>query len=215
MPCCIRCPPVLSGITVCGTPCWPSSQAVSEAPWLRGRVSSTQTWTGMSGVMRQVDRRGRRAPVDRGQPAGVAVGQDIDALAVLLGRGDLLDQGKAVLADAPVDGDVLVGNLGGARVGRVGALRRRQRPQQRAHFVERPAQIDRGRPRRDQRLIGAVERGVGADPRASPAPCRTRRSRRSAARRAPAWSGSRPPPRRSSSDARRRNGAAAGAGRSR
>ncbi len=29
-PCCIRWPPVLSAITVCGTPCWPSSQAVSD-----------------------------------------------------------------------------------------------------------------------------------------------------------------------------------------
>ena len=34
-------------MTVWGTPCWPSSHAVSWAPWLRGRVSSTQTWTGM------------------------------------------------------------------------------------------------------------------------------------------------------------------------
>jgi len=31
-PCCIKWPPVLSAINVCGTPCWPSSQAVSEAP---------------------------------------------------------------------------------------------------------------------------------------------------------------------------------------
>ena len=42
-PRCIRCPPALSTITVCGTPCAPSSHAVSAAPWLRGRVSSTQT----------------------------------------------------------------------------------------------------------------------------------------------------------------------------
>ena len=87
-PCCIRWPPALSAITVCGTPCWPSSQAVRLAPWLRGRVSSTQTWIGMPRVVRLVDRRQRRAPVDGREPAGVAVGQHVDALAVLLGRGD-------------------------------------------------------------------------------------------------------------------------------
>ena len=46
-PCRIRWPPALSAMTVCGTPCWPSSQAVRLAPWLRGRVSSTQTCSGM------------------------------------------------------------------------------------------------------------------------------------------------------------------------
>jgi hypothetical protein len=38
-------PAALSAISVCGTPCWASSQAVSR-PWLRGRVSETQTCTG-------------------------------------------------------------------------------------------------------------------------------------------------------------------------
>ena len=28
--------------------CSPSSHAISPAPWLRGRVSSTQTWSGSS-----------------------------------------------------------------------------------------------------------------------------------------------------------------------
>ena len=36
----------MSTITVWGTPWLRNSQAVSAAPWLRGRVSSTQTWTG-------------------------------------------------------------------------------------------------------------------------------------------------------------------------
>ena len=53
-------PPALSAMIVCGTPCAPSSQAVSEAPWLRGRVSSTQTWSGMPASIGRVDRR--RAP---------------------------------------------------------------------------------------------------------------------------------------------------------
>ena len=37
-------------------------------------------------LMRQVDRRGRRAPIDRRQPAGVAMGQDVDRFAGLLSR---------------------------------------------------------------------------------------------------------------------------------
>mmetsp|Transcript_118171 Transcript_118171/g.329561 ORF Transcript_118171/g.329561 Transcript_118171/m.329561 type:complete len:276 (+) Transcript_118171:485-1312(+) len=45
-PRCIKCPPALSAMTVCGTPCFSSSQAVKAAPWFRGRVSSTQTCTG-------------------------------------------------------------------------------------------------------------------------------------------------------------------------
>ncbi len=30
-------------------------------------------------IMRQIDRRERRAPIDRREPAGVAMGQDLDA----------------------------------------------------------------------------------------------------------------------------------------
>ena len=41
MPCCIRWPPVLSAITVCGTPCWPSSQAVIEAIVSRKKPGET------------------------------------------------------------------------------------------------------------------------------------------------------------------------------
>ena len=41
-------------------------------------------------IMREIDRRRRRAPVDGGEPAGIAMGQDVDRLARLLGRGDLL-----------------------------------------------------------------------------------------------------------------------------
>ena len=33
-----------------------------------------------AGIVRLVDRRGGRAPVDRRQPAGIAMGQDIEAL---------------------------------------------------------------------------------------------------------------------------------------
>ena len=42
-PCCIRCPPALSTMTVCGISSFRSSQAVKFAPWFLGLVSSTQT----------------------------------------------------------------------------------------------------------------------------------------------------------------------------
>ena len=99
MPCCIRWPPTLSAITVCGTSWCSSSKAVSAAPWLRGRVSSTQTWTGMPASCAAVDRRGGGAPVDGGEPAGVAVGEDVDRLARPLAWPHARDQPQPVLAD--------------------------------------------------------------------------------------------------------------------
>ena len=52
---------------------------------------------GDAAVMRQIDRRGGRAPIDRRQPAGVAMGQHIDALARLLAsrRSPRSGQGRA------------------------------------------------------------------------------------------------------------------------
>ncbi len=71
-------------------------------------------------VMGHVDRRRRGAPVDRGQPAGIAVGEDLDpspGLAV----GDLMNQGDAVLADLLVDVDILIADALGVRPGRLAA----------------------------------------------------------------------------------------------
>ena len=71
---------------------------MSAAPWLRGRVSSTKTWSRHAGIVRDVDRRQRRAPVDRREPAGVAVGEDVDRPPRFRAR-DLADERGAVLAD--------------------------------------------------------------------------------------------------------------------
>ena len=65
-------------------------------------------------------------------------------------------------ADPLVDRDVLLGDFGRAPVGRRGTLRRRQRPKQSLHLIERPFQVDRCRPRRQQHGIGAIERGIGS-----------------------------------------------------
>ena len=54
-----------------------------------------------------VDGSERRAPVNGGEPTGIAVGQDIDG-AARLGSGNLPDQVGAVAADGFVDRDVLV-----------------------------------------------------------------------------------------------------------
>src|SRR5947199_9174695 len=59
---------------------------------------------GMAAVVRQINRSGRRAPIHRRQPARIAMGQHVDALAGFLSRSDRLDQRKAVMADTLVDG---------------------------------------------------------------------------------------------------------------
>ena len=80
-PRCITWPAAVSAISVCGTPARPSSHAVRLAPWLRGRVSSTHTWTGMPRVVRLVDGRERRAPVAGREPARVAVREHVERAA--------------------------------------------------------------------------------------------------------------------------------------
>ncbi len=79
-------------------------------------------------IMRQIDRRRRRAPVDGGKPAGVAMGQDVDGFAGLFPRRDSLDQADAMTGDVLVDRDVLLGDFVGARIGGGAARGRRKRP---------------------------------------------------------------------------------------
>src|SRR4029077_8412012 len=67
-----------------------------------------------TGIVRLVDRRQRRAPVDGGEPACIAVGEGIEAWAARLEPADLA---QAMLADAPADLDILVADLGRALVG--------------------------------------------------------------------------------------------------
>ena len=67
---------------------------------------------GNSGGLRLVDRRGRRAPVDGGEPAGVAMGEDAHRRAAAL-FGKSADQGEAVFADRLVAGDIFFGEMPG------------------------------------------------------------------------------------------------------
>jgi hypothetical protein len=112
--------------------------------------------------MRLIDRRGGGAPVDGGEPAGVAMGQHIHALAGLLLRGDLADQRQTMRADGVIDGDVLVAKLCGEAPGGGGAIRFIKRRETGARRIQRPFQVDCGRSRGDQRVIGGGERGVEA-----------------------------------------------------
>ena len=147
-------------------------------------------------VVRRVDARQRRAPVDRREPARVAMGQDLDRSLSPFARTSSIRR-RACPPIARLMRDVLLGDRvgGGARRGRArapaasGASAVLQR-------VERPAQVDRRGPRRQQRRARRLQRGVRGVLVASPARSRTPPPRRSAARPAPASSRSRSRPRR-------------------
>ena len=97
-----------------------------------------------TGVVRGVDRRQRGADVHGRKPAGIAMGQHIDAFAVLFPGGNGLDQLAAVAADRLVDHDVPVANFSGTPIGHGDALLTRTVAHHRHHLVERPLQVDRG-----------------------------------------------------------------------
>ena len=167
-------------------------------------------------VVRQIDRRGRGAPIDGREPAGVAMGQHVDALAGLLlaprsPRSARGRAGRCAWLIATSSSAISPARRIGGRDAFGGGSGRSTAP----HLVERPSQVDRGRPRREQRRVGALERRVGGIGPHRQRHRHRRRWRRSAARRAPAWSGWRRPRHRSWSAARRRNRAAAASGRSR
>ena len=88
------------------------------------------------------------------------MGEHIDAGA-LFARRDLFDQFQAMAADTQVDGDILIGDFAGAAQRRRDALGARPVAHRRRHLIERPFEIDRGRPRRQQLGIGALEIVVG------------------------------------------------------
>ncbi len=93
--------------------------------------------------MGAVDGRERRAPIDGREPAGIAVGQDVDPFAAFL-LGMRLDQPEAMLADLAIGLDVLLADLGGAGVGCGDAPVARLIAHGLLHLIERPAKIDGG-----------------------------------------------------------------------
>ena len=61
-----------------------------------------------SAIVSQINRRERRAPIHRRQPAGIAVGEDIDRLAGRFRFGNGFDETKAMPADGLTCGDILI-----------------------------------------------------------------------------------------------------------
>jgi hypothetical protein len=112
-------------------------------------------------VVRLIDRRRRGAPVDGGEPAGIAVGEHVHRLAGLFRCGDRLDQFQAVAPDRGVDLHVLIGDLIRPPVRGGDAILARAVAHRRQHLVQRPLQVDRGRPRGEQERTGAFQRRVG------------------------------------------------------
>ena len=112
-------------------------------------------------LVRLVDRRQRRAAIDGGEPAGVAVGEDVDRLLVLLALGRHQDGLEAVLADAPVGLDVVLADLRRALVGCRQPSLPRQIAHRAQHLLQRPAQVDGGGALRGQQRDGAVDGLVG------------------------------------------------------
>ena len=94
-------------------------------------------------IMRHINRRECGAPIHRRDPAGIAMGQDIHALA-WLARGDILQQRQAVAANGLTGCGIIIANRGGFGIGGGFARGDRQWAQHGKHFLKRPAQIDRG-----------------------------------------------------------------------
>ena len=84
-------------------------------------------------------------------PLSQGAGHDIDYIAI---TGALHAIGTK---DRPVPPLNLVGDFGGADIGRLATLGRRQRRQHAAHLVERPFQVDGGRPCGNQHVVGLGE----------------------------------------------------------
>ena len=110
-------------------------------------------------VVRLVDRGQRRAPIDSGEPARVAMGEHVHAAA--LTRGDVCDHGLPMMADQAAGFDILIRHLRGFRVGRRRALRRLNPAERLLHLTQRPVEIHGSGSRGGQICASAFEPGVG------------------------------------------------------
>ena len=143
---------------------------------------------GDAGIVGLVDRRERGAPIDGGEPAGVAMGQDVDRARRWR---PACDQRQPVSTDAPRSAATSSSAI--AAASRVGGARRRSSAVRVAEpgraSVERPAQIDRGGAGGGQQPASRSVQASVEDRRAGRGTGRRRRWRRSAARRGRAWCG--------------------------
>jgi hypothetical protein len=84
------------------------------------------------------------------------MGEHVNPARLPLGLPGLAYEPETVLADGVVDGHVLVTNLGGAAIRRLGAAFRGKLQENRRDIVQRPTEIDRGRSRGQKSPVGAV-----------------------------------------------------------
>ena len=147
-------------MSVCGTPACSSSQAVSRAPWRYGRVSSTQTWSVAAGVVRRPGRRRAPSRTGRRRAARCCSGSG-RAAAGRRGRA-AREPGSRSRPWSSVASETIA--LASSRMRRRRSRRRpptgADRVVARHHPVDRPAQVDRGRPRGRR----AVRRAPGGSP---------------------------------------------------
>ena len=148
-------------MTVCGTPWFNSSQAVRLAPLVARAGFVDPDMDGNSGVVRRVNGRRGGADIDHGQPARVAVGENIDAHPGLFLRGDRANQFEPGGANPAVDRDVLIADFNRELAGTGDAGGGGQGLELSSDPVEGPAQVDGGRARLEEHGVSAVERVVG------------------------------------------------------
>ena len=106
-----------------------------------------------TGLLRLVYRRQRRTPLDGRQPAGVAVGHDLQRAL----RWQRPQQFQAVLADAGTVADVLFTQFQSPLQGDAGTGARLKPGHRLLHLLQCPAQVDRGWPGLQKGRHGGLE----------------------------------------------------------
>ena len=113
-------------------------------------------------IVCRVDGRGRGTDIHGGQPAGVAVSEDIHGPASRFACCDGLDERQAGGADGTIERDIFIANPDGEDPRGRCACADGERNNNRTHAIQRPAQVHGGRPRRQQRGVRAGERRIGS-----------------------------------------------------
>ena len=88
---------------------FPGSQLGALVPW-PGFIHADVN--GYSGLVGSIDRRSGRAVIHKGQPAGIAVGENIDRFTIFA-IAYLFDDLQSVLADAAAEFSIFIGDLAG------------------------------------------------------------------------------------------------------
>ena len=86
------------------------------------------------------------------------MGQDLKWSFLTQAAPGLAEQKQSMLAKERAIFGILIGDRESLAVGRVGAFRRGKSFQKRRHAVECPSQIDRGRSRLNQQIVGQLKR---------------------------------------------------------